>query len=395
MITTMSAVGGRPDRFPWATHHDAAGATDSPSGGSALAEESSTPRPAGDVSPSGDQPPADNEGILSRPAPVCALCGVAGVLRHAGMRDRLFGVGGIWNFRHCDACDLSWIDPRPTAEGLARLYESYYTHRGPPRPTATGRLRSLFESEVGPAALGYPTRRRTVLGRLVGWLPMLKEVGASTLLWVPADRHGRLLDVGCGDGRLLVALRAVGWDVAGVEPDDLAAAAARDQHGLTVHAGSLDTAPPSFADFDVIVLNHVIEHVADPVATLAEVRSRLRPGGMVVVVTPNLRSLTQQLFHGSWLGWDPPRHLQLFTRASLRECARRAGYSRIEVRTSSRYAFVCWAGSLAIWRRGKVTFDGELAWSLSPGGLSMQALQQLARHWSPDAGEEVLLTASP
>lgn len=245
------------------------------------------------------------------------------------------------------------MTPRPTPEDLGKVYAGYYTHG---------------EGKAMPRLAGL-----SLAGRLFGWLPPVRDALRMRLMGLTGP-PGSLLDVGCGDGEFLARMRDLGWRVAGVEPDAEAARRARERFGLRVHA-SLADAPGTF---DAVTHAHVVEHVHDPVALLRECRARLRPGGRLVAVTPNTRSLGHAVFRAAWLGLDPPRHLVLFTAAALARCARAAGFDAVRVRTTARWARSAWVNSGGIRRR-----------SLA-GGVVFQAVE----HLFPGLGEELVLEAS-
>jgi SAM-dependent methyltransferase len=135
----------------------------------------------------------------------------------------------------------------------------------------------------------------------------------------------RLLDIGCGNGRFLLQMRALGWDVAGVEPDPKSAAEAVAA-GLKVRQGLLEPGTQPGNYFDAVTLNHVIEHLHDPVKTLSLSRQALKPGGVIYLATPNFAAGGHRLFGADWFPLDPPRHLVLFTPQSLRRALERAGF---------------------------------------------------------------------
>jgi SAM-dependent methyltransferase len=127
-------------------------------------------------------------------------------------------------------------------------------------------------------------------------------------------RIGRALDIGCGSGRFLRALRHAGWEVAGLELNDDTATAARTVHGLMV-----ETALEAFADnsFDLITITHVLEHIRDPHQMLADCDRLLKPGGIIAVAVPNVDSWQARWTRDSWFHLDLPRHLWHFSEAWL------------------------------------------------------------------------------
>src|SRR5262249_17806809 len=101
-------------------------------------------------------------------------------------------------------------------------------------------------------------------------------------------RGGRLLDVGAGEGQLVRAAIARGWQAEGTEIASAAVGFMRGSLGLTVHHGELEALPLPERAYDAVVMNHVLEHVRNPGTTLAAVRSRLAPGGLARIEVPNL-----------------------------------------------------------------------------------------------------------
>jgi len=79
--------------------------------------------------------------------------------------------------------------------------------------------------------------------------------------------------------------------------------------------------------FDVITLNHVIEHVHDPIAVLRACHRLLKPGGRLWLETPNVDSLGLARFGRNWRGLETPRHLVLFGRRGLRQACMAAGFA--------------------------------------------------------------------
>jgi SAM-dependent methyltransferase len=170
---------------------------------------------------------------------------------------------------------------------IARWYpQSYYGE-------TNGRFHALLEVLVR----GFRRRRASVIARLV--------------------RQGPVLDVGCGSGVLLDALRAKGYVTRGVELSDHAARQARDALGLDVDVGSLDAASFRAESFRAVIFWHSLEHFRDPLAALACARSLLVPGGYLVIAVPNSDSVQARLFGGAWFHLDVPRHYVHFGLASL------------------------------------------------------------------------------
>jgi SAM-dependent methyltransferase len=194
------------------------------------------------------------------------------------------------------------------------------------------------------------------IGRLAMLIPQVRRRASFNMggMVIPFRKGGRLLEVGCGSGSYLAVMRMLGWTVCGIEPDPVAAAVAAKAAGCPVHAGTLDDAPFDPGSFDAIVSNHVIEHVYDPKAFVASAAKLLAKDGVMAVQTPNFQSLGHRLFGADLFSLDPPRHLCLFTPASLRRLFEDSGlFCSIEIATPTA------ASRLAIHRRYAVRETGN------------------------------------
>lgn len=146
----------------------------------------------------------------------------------------------------------------------------------------------------------------------------------------------RVLDVGCSSGYLARPLAERGNTIVGLELDPEAARAAEEFCELVL-VGDVETMDLPFepGSFDVVLGGDVIEHLRDPAATLTRLRPLLRPGGRVVLSTPNVANwaIRLSLLSGRWRYTDrgilDRSHTHLFTRATLAETLERAGY-RVE-----------------------------------------------------------------
>lgn len=144
---------------------------------------------------------------------------------------------------------------------------------------------------------------------------------------VPVLR-GRLLDVGAGSGILLEQAKAMGYEAEGVEPSRWLCERAR-QHGLTVHQGVLPH-PEAHGPYDVVVVMDVVEHVADPVGLLREARQVAAAGGLVAVVTPDVRSVAARLLGRRWWHYRVA-HVGYFHKKTLRLAGEKAGLKLLRV----------------------------------------------------------------
>lgn len=324
--------------------------------------------------------------------PNCPVCGAAGSrVVYDALTDQLFGAQGSWTLVQCVAtgCGLYRLHPIPTAEELASAYANYYTHEAKGNGTRRGgRLRAAYGELVSGYLrhrFGYPySVTRGHWGALwpLLYLAPLRRAGLErSLMWLPFAGPQRLLDVGCGSGEWLERMKALGWNVEGIDPDAEAVLAAR-RTGCQAQCGTLpDIAYPS-GHFDVVSMNHVIEHVPDPLGTLRECLRILRPGGQLVLATPNGASWGHRLFGARWRGLEPPRHLHLFGCRSMERLLQAAGFVRPYVRT--------YAARSVVEESISPPFRGQAP---KMGALRRRVVRSLS--WALTAVEHVLLALYP
>jgi len=165
---------------------------------------------------------------------------------------------------------------------------------------------------------------------------------------LPKRKGGRILDVGCGSGHFLVIARKLsGMDAYGVEPHHYDAEYAAKHH-LSIFKGSLEEAQFPDGFFDVVTLNHVLEHIGDPRSTLREVRRIVKPDGTIVVGIPQTRSLLYRLFGRRWWQLDVPRHLFVPSIHNLSRLVEELGFRISRVRYNGTPASIL--ASLRYWR---------------------------------------------
>jgi SAM-dependent methyltransferase len=143
----------------------------------------------------------------------------------------------------------------------------------------------------------------------------------------------RLLDVGCNLGYLVAAARKRGYEAIGIDGSPAAVAVGREQLGLNLICARIETASVEPLSQDVVILNHVLEHLPDPGGTLRRVRGWLRPGGFLLVGLPNFGSPIARIAGGNWAGLVPTQHIWHFTPAALSRFVGRLGFTHLQWRT--------------------------------------------------------------
>lgn len=231
------------------------------------------------------------------------LLGCGPVVRdETPLRDNRMGLPHVVHVGWCRVCGLGvTLDPSPRAE-LAALYESRYVEEGERRVPRTGALARVWHA-------------------VNGSLPLTDLV-----------RVGPVLDVGCNTGEALVALRARGFEVVGLEPNPGAASVARG-YRLEIVDDPIEDAELPRGHFGTVLLSQVLEHVEDPHAVLRRVREAVGRDGTVYVVVPNAASIWRRIFGRHWVHWHVPFHLYHFTDRALAKLCGQCGFELQQART--------------------------------------------------------------
>jgi SAM-dependent methyltransferase len=329
--------------------------------------------------------------------PKCPVCGSGDrFVAFAGLRDRAFRVApGSWTLQRCRGCGSAYLDPRPSPETIELAYRTYYTHGGSSPPPPVGRFRRGLANDYRRSRFGYTEGPIVPGGRLVARLaPSRAAIVAREIRHLPAKKGGRLLDVGCGSGAFLAHIQALGWRAEGIDPDPTAVAQAREA-GLAVTQRTVSDLhqEANRGSFDAVTLSHVIEHLHDPGGNLRLLYEFMRPGALLWIATPNLNGLGLRHFGAAWLGLDPPRHLVLFTRASLERLVGTAGFETLPAPPASPLATLMFDQSEAI-AQGRLPSEGPVG-----GARRTRALAKVA-NWvalrdGRYADELVLLARRP
>lgn len=229
----------------------------------------------------------------------CPVCHGTSFREVATVSDDRYGYPGSFQLLECAQCGHAFLKGAFSGAELGNLYSNYYP-------------RSSFDLDS-----------HQPYGETGGFKAWLNGDKSAPFRWVPRDV--RVLDIGCGFGESLGYYQSRGCDAYGVEADENIRRVA-ERFGYKVHVGLFDQSlyEPNF--FDYVTMGQVIEHVSDPVETLRGVHRILKPGGVAILSTPNRAGWGAGLFGARWAHWHAPYHLQLFSLASMKVAADKAGF---------------------------------------------------------------------
>lgn len=243
------------------------------------------------------------EHALTDTIPACQICGHTSLLPVLQAKDHTVS-SEHFQIMECASCSSWFTNPRPSANHIGAYYasEDYISHS---------------DAHVSLVDRIYQTvRKRTLVSK-----------GNLITQQTPS---GSLLDVGCGTGQFMMHMRGLGYHVFGVEPDSAARQKATAISQATVYPG-IDSVPPR-TKFDVITLWHVLEHTPNVRLALEQIRTLLRPGGLLIIAIPDRESWDAQHYGSSWAAYDLPRHLNHLRRRDIRTLLRDYGMELLRVR---------------------------------------------------------------
>jgi SAM-dependent methyltransferase len=229
----------------------------------------------------------------------CILCGSSEIIPFLKCTDKLVSKKEF-GLSKCSSCGFIFTADPPSESEIGHYYESdeYISHSDSGRSVLDKTYRFVRKIML--------TRKRKLV-----------IAGSRTA-------KGNILDIGCGTGHFLNAMKMSGWKTTGVEINKKA----RDH---AIKAFGLDVVPPESLgslrdkDYDCITLWHVLEHFHQPFIYLSEIRRLLKPGGTVLIALPNSDSFDADHYGKNWAAYDVPRHLWHFSPVTFTLFAEKAG----------------------------------------------------------------------
>jgi SAM-dependent methyltransferase len=257
----------------------------------------------------------------------CDLCGSRDTKSVQTLTDTLYHLPGVFTLQRCIQCGLMYLNPRPTSDSIGMYYPPDYAPYRPP-----------IEDERH-AVMRYMRRRKLIKRRqLIERYSRMKQ--------------GRILDVGCATGLFLHEMQMSGWQALGTEPIRSAAEFARKQFKLKVFEGWLREAPFAPSSFDALTFWDVLEHTFSPRTDLSQAARLLKPGGLLAINIPNWDSFDRQSFGANWQGFDPPRHLYMFSHETLTQLLSQTGFDVLDW-VCFMPGFFAWTLSVQRWLEAK------------------------------------------
>jgi len=228
----------------------------------------------------------------------CPACGETKILPFLTAKDYTV-THENFELTHCQACELLFTNPRPTASEAGPYYksENYISHSD----TQRGIINKLYH-----VVRNFTLKQKT--------------------RWIEKEKTGNLelLDIGCGNGHFLHACQKAGWKISGMELDPVTAARAETMLGIDIYSSIKNI--PKNEKFNLISLWHVLEHVYELEEYFMFFKSKIAKEGVLLLALPNSKSFDAQHFKEYWAAYDVPRHIYHFEPSTVASLAKRHGF---------------------------------------------------------------------
>jgi len=254
----------------------------------------------------------------------CKICGGKSFNFLFKQRDKNLNFSDKFSLYKCKNCRIIFLNPQPTDKELEKYYpkEKYYSLGKIEKNSFKTKLKlKLYKI--------YFNKNKNFLKKIL-YSPLKYKVRGAVI-----QKGKKLLDIGCGSGQFLYEMKQFGMDIYGVEPSDFDEKIAKEKK-LNILKSDLIKAnyPSNF--FDIITINHVLEHTNDPLKTIKEIYRILKKRGTLIIGVPNSNALAYSLFKKNWYQLDVPRHLFNFSDKNLKELLQKEGFKIKKIRYNSR-----------------------------------------------------------
>jgi SAM-dependent methyltransferase len=244
----------------------------------------------------------------------CNICG--GNTTSIAVTEQMLGLKEKFLYDQCTDCGYTHLNNPPQNIGKYYNSEQYYSFSS----------KNSFSAEAISGRSVKTTLKKILLALNVK-KSLLFSAALKALLSVKGvNKQQKILDYGCGSGQFVKELIETGYINA--RGYDLFLPEKIEVNGEVYLANNLSQLKNS--NWDIITLNHVFEHVPDPVTLLRALRQLLLPGGKLLLRFPVIDSFAFEKYKENWVQFDAPRHTSLFTRKSIRLAIEKAGGFSIE-----------------------------------------------------------------
>lgn len=240
----------------------------------------------------------------------CQICNNKQNLKYYNVKEQMMGTGDIFQYFQCTVCGCLQIAeiPNNLADYYGQGYYSFNVKKNHLHPS----LRQWADKQRVKAVLFKHNYIGSCLNKLSKPLEYVSWLSDETISFDSA-----ILDIGCGEGRLLLRMARGGFtNLTGIDP--FIEESIAYSNGVKIYREDLYSFTKQKHEFDLIMLHHSFEHMPDQKSSFHCISKLLKPNGVIILRIPLSDSFAWEHYKENWVQLDAPRHLFLHTKRSLK-----------------------------------------------------------------------------
>lgn len=256
----------------------------------------------------------------------CPICANKEIKFFFNQSDKNLNILGKFSLSECKNCEAIFLNPQPSYKESKKFYpkEKYYSLDI--IKTEEDSIKTKIKLKLYKT---YFSEKKNIFKKI--FFSPIKFIIRGTKI----KKGLNLLDIGCGSGQFLYEMRSLDLKVYGVEPGNFDKEGNK-KYNLNIKNTNLLKAKYPKEFFDIITMNHVLEHLNNPNKTLKEINKTLKKGGLLIIGVPNTNALAKKIFGKNWLSYDVPRHIINYSNKNLRFLLYKNEFKIIKTRYNSR-----------------------------------------------------------
>lgn len=256
----------------------------------------------------------------------CEICGSRNISHIFKQYDKNLNIKECFSVFKCANCYSLFLNPQPTEKDLEKYYskDKYYSlKRIDTKESRKTKLKlKLYDIYFN------PKENKTLIK--IMFSPIKFIIRGTKIV-----KDNKLLDIGCGSGQFLYEMRQFEMNTYGIEPGDFDKEGNK-KYDLNIKKSNLLKTKYPKEYFDLITMNHVLEHLDNPNQTLMEIKRIIKKDGLFIFAVPNINSLAHKIFKKNWYQLDIPRHLWNYSDKNIKIILEKNGFNIQRIRYNSR-----------------------------------------------------------
>ena len=242
--------------------------------------------------------------------------------------DRLSKIPGEFFLSKCLDCKLVFQNPRIKENNVDIFYTDSLGYYNPPK---IKNQKTFIEKQIIKALICYLNYNHlgncTFINKITSW-PFLKFIRVQSI--PKFKQEGKLLEIGCSYGNKLKRLQNFGWTVKGIEINKKMAEYGNKKLDLEISNKKIENADFKEGEFDVIIMNMVLEHLYNPFETLKFITKWLKKDGQLIFSIPYFNGIEFKLFKNYCYGLQLPTHITFLNKKIILDFLNKIGYNNIK-----------------------------------------------------------------